>query len=163
GPAARADAGAELDGGVEGVHPADTAAGVLGEPEVAVRPGGDPPGPAAGCDADGGLRHHPLRRDARDAVRGVLGEPEVAIRAAGGDGGAELGDDVVRRDAADMVAGVLGEPEVAVRSHRDAGRPAASGDALAELSYALRPGGRGSDRGQAEDEHYGGRRQANCP
>src|SRR5262249_57021547 len=91
----------------------------LGEPEVAVRPGGDLQG-LSSCE-ELGLGDDARRGDPADRALIRDGEPEVAVRPGGDpadltafkEARGDLGDDARRRDAADL-AGVLAEPEVAV-------------------------------------------------
>src|SRR5262245_50764462 len=104
--------------------PADPVAGALGEPDVPVRPRGDPEGSA--CRAGNIHLHDPSRQgDAPDTVRRQLGEPYPAVGACGdsariasGGRNRELGDSPVRRDASDAVSLELREPDVAVRAGR---------------------------------------------
>src|SRR5207247_7491813 len=78
--------------------PANAVSAWLGEPEVAVRPGGDSLGVGAAGYAE--LCDGTLRRDAADGAAATLGEPEVAVLpgrdvlggTVGGEAGAKLGD-----------------------------------------------------------------------
>ena len=104
---------------------------LLGEPEVAIRPGCDALRSALGRgDTEPG--EAAAGRDAPDGVADGFREPEVAIRPgcdamrrAGTIGPtdryqAELGDAATGGDAPDLVPILLGEPEVAIRPGCDA-------------------------------------------
>ena len=143
----------ELAGDARRGDAPDPAAVELGEPEVAVRAGGDAGGGASLADPLRELRHDPAGRDAPDAVSGQarpieLGEPEVAVRAGGDAGGgaagadarSELGHRALRGDPPDPVPH-LREPDVAVGAGGDAG-----GTTLADGELGDRAG-----RGDAPD------------
>src|SRR5262249_61747652 len=82
----------------------------LGEPEVAVRPGGDPADLTALREARGELGDDARRGDAAD-LAGLLAEPEVSVGtggdqvglAAGRDARGELGDDPRGGDPAGLI------------------------------------------------------------
>ena len=138
------------------------AAILLGEPQVAIRPGRDA---VRSAQCRGGVSFHcnaAAGRDARNVVPNEFREPEIAIRA-GRDarritGSRELSDAASGGDAPDL-ANEFREPEVAIRAGRDArrpatgrgggelGDPATGGDApdlariaLGEPEVAIRPG-----------------------
>ena len=140
--------------------PPDLACKDLGEPEVAIRPGGDVVRPApvrpvrgegeSGEEARGGEAPNVVR-----VVRSTFGKPEVAIRS-GGDAESpaalirhtdprnrELGDEACGGDAPDVVR-PFGKPQVAILSGGDGVRPAAirgpTGRWQGELSDAARGG-----------------------
>jgi len=114
------------------------AAILLGEPQVAIRPGRDA---VRSAQCRGGVSFHcnaAAGRDARNVVPNEFREPEIAIRA-GRDarritGSRELSDAASGGDAPDL-ANEFREPEVAIRAGRDA-RRLATGRGDGELSDA---------------------------
>ena len=151
-----------------GIEPSDPSPRVLGEPDRAVGPDGDPVGTGAGCrrrvfadELAGG------RVELADRARAVLGEIQVTVRSGDDPGRVRpglqpvAGARVLRhasigRDPPDCVRVALGEPHRSVRALRDPVRRSTAGDGRAVLRD------RGS-RGRDGCSEHGGEQQHRSP
>src|SRR6266487_2398559 len=131
---------------------------LLGEPEVAIRPGCDALRSALGRgDTEPG--EAAAGRDAPDLVPTGVGKPEVAIRP-GGDaeraiGHGELGDAATGGDAPDL-ARAIREPEVAIRPGGDVERRALRRDGVLGDGACCGPDGSAAQAQQTDTGNYGG-------
>ena len=167
GPAARGDAGAELRDGAGRGDPPDPVAVELGEPEVAVRAGGDAvraapavmPAVNSVTVPAGVIR--PIRSPSNSVNQRLPSGPAAMPfgRRVGGDARAELGDGAGGGDPPDPVAEELGEPQVAVRPGGDSVWDGGRRDAGAELGS--RP--RGERSGRKRDQQPGRQHRNRIP
>ncbi len=134
----------------------DSIVGLIGEPDIAIRPRGD----AHAHSEKGELALGDVARwrDKGDLTGRAFAEPDITVWTRSDEGrvtqgrGDEVTDLTARSDTGDFVAIREGEPEVAVRAHGDRERLRTSPDRERTLRYRLGGGTchRKSDHGKSE-------------